>query len=37
MAALADHFDELAAGEDQWLRLAMLREEIEGVEPKAYK
>jgi ABC transport system ATP-binding/permease protein len=29
--------DELAAAEDQWLRLAMLREEIEGIEPKAYK
>ena len=27
--------DELAAAEDQWLRLEMLREEIEGIEPTA--
>ena len=33
--ALAVTRDELAAAEDQWLRLEMLREEIEGIEPKA--
>src|SRR6266850_722629 len=33
--ALAITRDELAAGEDQWLRLEMLREDIEGIEPKA--
>ena len=32
--ALAVTRDELAAAEDQWLRLEMLREEIEGIEPK---
>jgi len=33
--ALAVTRDELAAAEDQWLRLEMLREDIEGIEPKA--
>ena len=33
--ALAVTRDELAAAEDQWLRLEMLREEIEGIESKA--
>jgi ATP-binding cassette subfamily F protein uup len=33
--ALAVTRDELAVAEDQWLRLQMLREEIEGIEPKA--
>jgi len=33
--ALAVTRDELAAAEDQWLRLELLREEIEGIEPKA--
>ena len=33
--ALAVTRDELAAAEDQWLRLEMLREEIEGIEPRA--
>jgi ATP-binding cassette subfamily F protein uup len=33
--ALAATRDELAAAEDQWLRLEMLREDIEGIEPKA--
>src|ERR1700730_15139541 len=32
--ALAVPLDELAAAEDQWLRLEMVREEIEGIEPK---
>jgi ABC transport system ATP-binding/permease protein len=31
--ALAAARDELAAAEEQWLRLEMLREEIEGIEP----
>src|SRR5580704_1446878 len=35
--ALAVIRDELAASEDQWLRLEVLREEIEGIEPMAYK
>jgi ABC transport system ATP-binding/permease protein len=33
--ALAVTRDELAAAEDHWLRLEMLREDIEGIEPKA--
>ena len=33
--ALAVTRDDLAAAEDQWLRLEMLREEIEGIEPRA--
>jgi ATP-binding cassette subfamily F protein uup len=33
--ALAVTRDELAVAEDQWLRLQMLREEIERIEPKA--
>jgi ATP-binding cassette subfamily F protein uup len=33
--ALAVRRDELAAAQDQWLRLEMLREEIEGIEPRA--
>ena len=32
--ALAVARDELAAAEEQWLRLEMLREEIEGIEPR---
>ena len=34
-AALAVARDELAAAEEKWLRLEMLREEIEGIEPRA--
>ena len=33
--ALAAARDELAAAEEQWLRLEMLREEIAGIEPKS--
>ena len=33
--ALALAKDELAAAEEQWLRLEMLREEIEGIEPRS--
>jgi ATP-binding cassette subfamily F protein uup len=32
--ALAVTRDQLAAAEDQWLRLELVREEIEGIEPK---
>ncbi len=33
--ALALAKDELAAAEEQWLRLEMMREQIEGIEPRS--